>query len=165
MSEKNNHTFGYQLAQLNVASFLTSRDDPSVADFVNALDEINALADTSDGFVWRLQDDGGAALDFDPYGDGTVVNMSVWRDVQSLFAYTYKTAHSKIMARRKEWFHMPAESHFVLWWVPAGHVPSLEEAIDRLHILREEGASPLAFHFKQAFDPIGNMINANSDKA
>lgn len=147
----------FHLAQLNVATFLTSRDAPDVVDFVGALDEINALAERSEGFVWRLQDEAGDAMSFNPYGDGTIVNMSIWRDVESLFAFTYKTAHTKIMARRKEWFHMPAESHFVLWWVPAGHIPEIEEAADRLDALRRDGASPLAFTFKQAFDPLGGV--------
>lgn len=156
------NTYGCHLAQLNIANFLTSRDDPSVAGFIDNLDRINALAEQSDGFVWRLKgDEEEDALAFNPYGDGTIVNMSVWRDVESLFAYTYKTAHAQIMARRKEWFHMPAENHFVLWWVPEGHTPTLPEAIDRLDTLREEGPSSLAFHFKQAYDPIGGPINPN----
>ncbi len=143
----------HELAQLNVARFLTSRDAPEVAGFVNALDEINALADRSDGFIWRLQDEVGNALDFNPLGDDTIVNMSVWRDVASLHHFTYRSAHTKIMARRKEWFHMPKESHLVLWWVPKGHRPSPEEAVERLHHLQDHGPSPSAFTFKAQYPP------------
>lgn len=148
-------TADYQLAQLNVAEFLTSRDAPEVTDFIHALDEINTLADTSDGFVWRLQDEVGDAMSFTPFGDNMIVNLSVWRDRESLFEFTYKSAHAGIMARRKEWFKMPRENHFVLWWVPAGHVPTIDEAADRLSILQSEGPSPLAFSFKQHFEPLG----------
>lgn len=160
-----NSTYGCQLAQFNVAKFLTSKEDPSVADFVNNLDRINALAEQSEGFIWRLKDDGSDdELAANPYGENTVANMSVWRDVESLFAFTYQSAHAQIMARRKEWFHMPNENHFVLWWVPVGHQPSLEEAIDRMEALRADGPSPLAFHFKQAFDPLGGPVIANPNK-
>ena len=155
MTSTNNNNTAYQLAQLNVAEFLTSRDVPEVTAFVHALDEINALADSSDGFVWRLQDEVGDAMSFNPLGDNFIVNMSVWRDKDSLFDFTYKSAHAGIMARRKEWFKMPRENHFVLWWVPANHVPSVNEAIDRLAILKSEGPSPLAFTFKQFFEPLG----------
>ena len=153
-SVKNNNA-AFQLAQLNVAEFLTSRDAPEVTAFIHALDEINALADASEGFVWRLQDEVGDAMSFNPYGNDTIVNMSVWQDRESLFDFTYKSAHTSIMARRKEWFKMPVENHFVLWWVPAGHIPSLGEATDRLDILRSEGPTPLAFTFKQFFEPLG----------
>lgn len=153
---------GYHLAQLNIATFLTSKDAPEVVDFFNALDEINALAERAEGFVWRLQDETGDATGFNPYGDDTIVNMSVWRDIDSLYAFTYKSAHTKVMARRKEWFHMPVESHFVLWWVPTGHEPSIEEAIDRLDVLRADGPSPLAFTFKQTFDPYGSKDNGST---
>lgn len=155
MSSNKNNNAAYQLAQLNVAEFLTSQDAPEVTAFIHALDEINALADSSDGFVWRLQDEVGDAMSYNPFGDNFIVNMSVWRDKDSLFDFTYKSAHVGIMARRKEWFKMPRENHFVLWWVPAGHVPSLDEAIDRLAILRSGEPSPLAFTFKQFFEPFG----------
>ncbi len=155
MSPPKNNNAAYQLAQLNVAEFLTSRDAPEVTAFVHALDEINALADRSDGFVWRLQDEVGDAMSFNPLGDNIIVNMSVWRDKDSLFDFTYKSAHAGIMARRKVWFKMPRENHFVLWWVPADHIPSVNEAIDRLAILKSEGPSPLAFTFKQFFEPLG----------
>lgn len=146
----------YHLAQLNVAEFLISRDAPEVTDFIHALDEINTLADEADGFVWRLQDEEvGDAMGFTPFGDNMIVNMSVWRDRESLFEYTYKTAHATIMARRKEWFKMPSGNHFVLWWVPAEHIPTIDEAADRLSILQSEGPSPLAFTFKQHFEPLG----------
>lgn len=150
------HNTEYQLAQLNVAEFLTTRDAPEVTDFIHALDEINTLAEQHDGFIWRLQDEEvGDAMGFTPFGDNMIVNLTVWRDRESLFDYTYKSAHAGIMARRKEWFKKPSGIHFVLWWVPAGHIPTVDEAADRLAILRAEGPSPLAFTFKQHFEPLG----------
>ncbi len=155
MSSSKNSGAVHQLAHLNVAEFLTSSDAPEVTAFIHALDEINALADSADGFVWRLQDDLGDAMSFNPYGDNIIVNMSIWRDKESLFDFTYKSAHAGIMARRKEWFKMPRENHFVLWWVPVGHIPSVNEAVDRLAVLRSGGPSPLAFTFKDYFEPLG----------
>ncbi len=158
MSSASSTAASFHIAQLNIANFLTSRDAPEVKGFMDALDEINALAEQSRGFVWRLQDEAGDATGFNPYGDGTIVNMSVWQDIKSLHDFTYRTAHAKIMARRKEWFHMPDSNHLVLWWVPAGHQPSIEEAVDRLEALQTDGASPLAFTFKQSFEPNGLLI-------
>ena len=93
-----------------------------MADFMANLDRINALADHSPGFVWRLQDDSGNATSVSPTNDNLIVNMSVWDDVASLNHYVYKTAHVEIMKRRKEWFERMQDNHFVLWWVPRGHV-------------------------------------------
>ena len=141
----------FHLAQLNIGHMKAPMDDPLVADFVNNLDRINALADAAPGFVWRLQSDAGNAMDFRIFDDQTLVNMSVWEDVDSLHAYVYKSAHVEIMRRRKEWFHLMDEMYMVLWWIPAGHIPTLEEAGERLTMLREHGPSPEAFTFKQTF--------------
>jgi hypothetical protein len=141
----------YQLAQLNVAAMKAPLDSPAMADFVASLDRINALAEQSPGFVWRLQSDDGDATAFRPLGEHVLVNLSVWADVSSLSRYVYRTAHVEIMRRRREWFERMASAYVVLWWVPAGHRPTVEEAIARLERLRADGAGPQAFTFAQAY--------------
>lgn len=148
----------YQLAQLNIAKIKYPKDSPEMADFISALDRINAVADASEGFVWRMKDEAGNAMSFSLYDDDTLPNMSVWRDRESLFDYVYASAHTPFLARRKEWFHMPAENTMVLWWVKAGYRPTLEEGAKRLDYLREHGPGPQAFTFKQAFDTAGDPI-------
>lgn len=143
----------YQLAQLNIASMKYPLDSPGMADFVNNLEHINALADSTPGFVWRLQTEEGDATSLKPLGDQTLVNMSVWKDVESLSNYVYRSAHVEIMKRRKEWFDRIREAHVVLWWVRAGHRPDVNEAITRLELLRSKGPTPDAFTFRHAFPP------------
>lgn len=155
-SDFNPHDF--ELAQLNVGRLLYPKDSPEMAEFIGALDEINALAEASDGFVWRLKDDDGNSMSFNIFDEQTLPNMSVWRDRESLFTYVYKTGHTHYLARRKEWFHMPTEGHMVLWWVPRGHRPTIEEAAERLEYLREYGPTPMAFTFKRAFGADGEPI-------
>jgi hypothetical protein len=122
-----------------------------MADFVANLDRINALADWSPGFVWRLQTEDGDATALRPMGENTLVNMSVWRDVASLNDFVYRTAHAAIMRRRAEWFERMQDAYFVLWWVPRGHRPTISEASARLALLRQQGPTPEAFTFRQAF--------------
>jgi hypothetical protein len=141
----------YQLAQFNVAALKAPLESPVMADFVANLARINALAERSPGFVWRLEEDGGDATSYRPLGDGTLVNMSVWADVKSLNTYVYQSDHVQIMRRRREWFERMPEASLVLWWVIAGHRPSLDEAIARLKLLREKGPTPEAFHFGKAY--------------
>jgi hypothetical protein len=141
----------YQLAQLNVATLKAPLDSPELKDFVDNLDRINALAESSPGFVWRLVGEGNDATSLRPLGDNVIVNMSVWRDVGGLLAYVYNSAHTSIMKRRREWFSRMAEMYMVLWWVPAGHVPTTEEAVAKLMYLREHGPTPEAFTFGEAF--------------
>ena len=148
-------TLRYELAQLNIAVMREPLESPTMADFVDNLDRINALADAAPGFVWRLQSDDGNNTDNRPLGDNVLVNISVWRDVQSLEHYVYRTAHVEIMRRRKEWFERMAEAFFVLWWVPAGHRPDVAEAARRLEMLRSLGPTPDAFSFRTAFGPPG----------
>lgn len=143
----------YRLAQLNIATLKAPLDSPLLADFVANLDRINQLAEQSPGFEWRLQDEGGDATALRPFGEEVVVNMSVWRDVQALSDYAFKSAHVEIMRRRREWFERMGEAYAVLWWVPQGHQPSLSEAAERLALLQSQGPSPQAFSFKQAFPP------------
>jgi hypothetical protein len=143
----------YQLAQLNIASMLQPLESPGMADFVANLERINALAEASPGFVWRLQDEAGDATAIRPFGEEVLVNLSLWRDVEALRDYVYKSAHAEMLKRRAEWFVRMGEAHMVLWWVPAGHLPSVEEAATRLRLLREQGPSVQAFSFRQAFAP------------
>lgn len=141
----------YELAQLNVAWMKEPLDSPLLADFVANLDRINALADRSPGFVWRLETDEGDATALRPLGEDVLVNMSVWKNLESLHDYVYKSDHAKIMSRRKEWFHRMKEAYVVLWWVPAGHRPGIAEAKSRLDALRVHGPHAEAFTFRQAF--------------
>ena len=141
----------YQLAEINVALLKAPLDSPQLKDFVDNLDRINALAESSPGFVWRLKGDGNDATSLRPLGENVIVNMSVWSDVNSLRDYVYKTAHVEILRRKREWFTRMADAYMVLWWVPNGHEPTVAEAVARLTQLRERGASPEAFTFGEAF--------------
>jgi hypothetical protein len=141
----------HELAQLNIAAMKDPLDSPGMADFVSNLDRINALADSSPGFVWRLQTDQGHAAYLRPLGDMTLVNLSVWRDIESLQSFVYKSAHAQVMARRKEWFERMENAYFVLWWVPHGIRPPFSEAAERLAVLRAKGPTPDAFTFRQPF--------------
>jgi hypothetical protein len=141
----------YQLAQLNVAELKAPLDSPELKDFVDNLDRINALAEASAGFVWRLKGDGNDATSFRPMGENIIVNMSVWRDVAALRDYVYKSAHVEIMRRRREWFARMANAYMCLWWVPEGHTPTTAEAVAKLQRLREHGPSPESFTFAEAY--------------
>ena len=143
----------YDLAQLNIAAMKEPLEAPGMADFVANLDRINALADQSPGFVWRLQTEEGDATAMRPMGDDTLVNLSVWRDVVSLHHFVYATAHVEIMRRRKEWFERLREAYVVLWWVPRSHRPTTDEAMHKLSMLRTEGPTAQAFSFRQVFAP------------
>lgn len=140
------------LAQLNIGKTRYSLESGEMADFVNNLDPINAIAEASPGFVWRLKDESGDATNIKVDGNpDIIVNMSVWEDVDSLKQFMFKTHHIDFLKRKKEWFHPMQEDSYVLWWVPVGHTPSVEEALDKLNYLRDQGESPLAFSFKHTF--------------
>lgn len=141
----------YHLAQLNVGIATAPLDSDVMADFMNSLDRINALAESSPGFVWRLKTDDGNATSLRPIDDRTLVNMSVWTDAQSLSAFVFRTAHVDFMRRRREWFERLPEAYLVLWWVPEGHIPTMDEAVARLAHVREHGPSPYAFNFRSVF--------------
>ena len=144
----------YHLAQLNIAKLKFAIDAPELADFGARYDEVNALADDSPGFVWRLQieDDDATAIDY--FGPEYLVNMSVWEDVEALHDFIYRTAHNEVMARRKEWFERMLEVYAVLWWIPAGTVPTVAQADERLQSLRQNGVTAEAFTFKQIFPAV-----------
>nr|MBA3896833.1 DUF3291 domain-containing protein [Sphingomonadaceae bacterium] len=124
---------GWQFAQINVGRLVAPEGDPAVADFFADLDRINALAETMPGFVWRLQGEGGNATGIQPTPDPQfIVNMSVWADADALFAFVYRSAHTPVMARRREWFGRFDGAHQALWWIEAGTVPSVEDGLARL---------------------------------
>ncbi|GAA2085925.1 DUF3291 domain-containing protein [Kitasatospora saccharophila] len=142
---------GHHLAQVNVGRTVAALDSPELAGFVGQLAEINALAERSPGFVWRMVDEAGAdatGLRPDRDDDLLQVNCSVWESVEALRAYVYRSDHLRVLARRREWFHRPTEAHQAMWWVPAGHRPTLDEAMSRLATLRTHGPGPDAFTFR-----------------
>jgi Domain of unknown function (DUF3291) len=144
---------GYHLAQINIGRFRLPVDDPANADFMNALDHVNANADASDGFIWRLVGDGNNATDVEVVaGDPLLLaNMSLWRDVEALGAFVYRqTDHLTYMRRRKEWFE-PMDVFQALWWVPAGHIPSVAEGLAKIDQLKTHGPTPQAFTFRTTF--------------
>ncbi len=147
----------YQLAQLNIARFRLPQEHPSNADFVDNLDRVNEIAETQPGFVWRFTGEGNDALDVQAFDDPNIaVNMSVWDDMETLGAFVYRNeAHRDIMRRRREWFDK-IDFYLVLWWVPQGHRPTVEEAKARLAQLEVSGPSPDAFTFRKPFPPPGD---------
>jgi hypothetical protein len=149
-------TGGWELAQINVGQLVAPEGDPQVADFFADLDRINAIADASPGFVWRLVGDGGNATDIAVAPDPRfIVNMSVWASAEALFEFVYRSGHTGVMSRRREWFERPPGAYQALWWVPAGHRPSIEEGLSKLWLLDRYGPSPRAFTFKARYPAPG----------
>jgi hypothetical protein len=146
---------GYHLAQLNVGRPRGPVDSTVMAGFMAQIEPVNALADAAPGFVWRLQGgDGPGATALRPCGPDIMVNMSVWQSLEALRDFVYRNGpHLDAMRLRREWFHKMAEQHLVLWWIPAGHLPGIDEALDRLDLLRRGGPGPLAFTFREPYDP------------
>ena len=148
----------YHLAQLNIGRTVATLDSPELKDFVDNLDRINALAESHPGFVWRLQTVDGNATDItiDESDPLLIVNMSVWESTEALFDYVYRSDHVSIMKRRREFFQKWDGPFVVLWWVPEGHLPTIEEAMEKLSYLRKHGPSVEAFTFKTPFAPPGS---------
>jgi hypothetical protein len=143
----------FQIAQINISRFVLPADHAANADFMNALDSVNAVAEGSDGFIWRLVGDGNNATDVEvvPGDPRLIANMSVWRDIEALGAFVYRqTDHLPVMRRRKEWFET-MEVFQALWWVPAGHRPSIAEGLERIAQLKATGPTQDAFTFRQPF--------------
>jgi hypothetical protein len=142
---------GYHLAEVNIGTLRDAVDSPMIAEFVDNLARINALAEGQPGFVWRLTGEGDDATDIQPFENPLMaINLSVWTDPDALAAFVYRTAHRDIMRRRAEWFEK-MELYMCLWWIPVGHQPTPQEAIQRLEILRQHGPSAEAFTFRQPF--------------
>jgi len=149
------------LAQFNIGRMLGPLDGPVMRGFVERLDEINAIADGTPGFVWRLQTDAGNATYLRPYDDEwIIVNMSVWETVEDLRNFVFSGKHSEVLRQRREWFEKLEKPITVLWWVPAGHVPSIDEAKKRLAHLQERGPTPFAFSFRTVFPPDEEVVAA-----
>ncbi|MFI9594824.1 DUF3291 domain-containing protein [Nonomuraea sp. NPDC052265] len=142
------------LAQLNVAHLRAPIDAPELAEFVDLLEPVNAVADEAPGFVWRMKEsesDPTATVVHD-YGDHLLINFSLWESLETLWDFAYRSVHLGVLRRRREWFLRVAEPYMVMWWVPEGHIPSLAEGMRRLERLKTEGPSPEAFTFKDSYD-------------
>ncbi len=138
----------HHLAQVNIGRIVGPLDSEVMARFVAQLDEINALAERSPGFIWRLKDATGVQAYDDPL---VLVNMSVWESVEALQQYVYKSAHAGVLRDRTKWFEKPAQAHMAMWWIEAGHIPSVAEACERLEHRQKWGDSPIAFSFGKIF--------------
>lgn len=144
----------FHLAQANVARMRAPVEDPLMAGFVERLDPLNAIADGTPGFVWRLQGDAGNATAIRVFEDPLILfNMSVWESVDALEQYAYQSNHVEALQKRASWFERSNRSPFALWWIPAGHIPTVQEARERLEQLWQNGPTPTAFTFRQRFDP------------
>ena len=150
----------HQLAELNVGRFRgVDIHDPIMKEFADNLDKINALAESYDGFIWRLKDENNNATAFNPYEDERIaVNMSVWRNIESLENFAYKSGHVDFLRRKREWFENFGSAYLVLWWIPIDTLPTLEEAIARLDYLQLHGSTLHAFTFKNQFEPNVNVV-------
>lgn len=143
---------GHHLAQVNIGLLKAPIDDPLIGDFVAQLDEINALAEASPGYVWRLKDESGNATAIPAFDEPRmIINMSVWDSFESLRDYTYRSNHTRVLTRRREWFEKLDRPHFALWWIVAGSLPTVDEAKRRLALLAEHGPTPDAFTFRNHF--------------
>jgi hypothetical protein len=144
----------HHVAQCNIGRVLAPLDTVQLAGFVAALEPINRMADEAPGFVWRLQTEAGDATAVRAFEDDMMLlNMSVWESIEALAEFTYRTSHRDVMRRRREWFERLADAYLVLWWVPAGHRPTVVEARERLEALRRDGPTPEAFTFRSPFPP------------
>ena len=153
----------YHLAQINIATLRYPLDHLEMASFVARLEEVNALADTAPGFVWRLQDESGDATAINAYADDNIlINMSVWQSIDAWFDFSYRSAHAELLRDRKQWFEAPREAFLALWWVDAGHIPGAGEGVARLEHLRQHGPSDHAFTIKQRFSPTQSRNNPQS---
>jgi hypothetical protein len=151
----------FHVAQLNVARLRAPLDAPELADFVAWLEPINEIADRARGFVWRLQTDDGNATSIRVFDDDMlIVNMSVWESIQALSDFVYRSDHRTVFARRKDWFERVDQAYLVLWWIPAGSIPTVEEGVRRLERLRANGPTADAFTTKAPFPAPGEKLVA-----
>lgn len=143
---------GFHLAQLNIATALAPMESHVMKDFVDNLEKINGIGEASPGFVWRLKDESGDATSIQVYDDpNIIINLTVWQDPESLKHFLFKTEHAQFLKRKKEWFQPVKEATYVLWWIPQGHVPDVQEAKVKLEHLIANGDSAEAFSFKKLF--------------
>jgi hypothetical protein len=152
----------HHLAQINIARARAPLDDPAMADFVARLDEVNAAAEGAPGFIWRLKaEDGGGSSYINAFDDERMlINMTVWESVEALHEYVYRhLQHREVLRARARWFEPLGSPSVALWWVPAGHVPTIEEGKARLELLARLGPTPEAFTFKERFPPADQRIS------
>jgi hypothetical protein len=154
----------YHLAQVNIGRPVEPLTSARLAGFVNQLDEVNARADAAPGFVWRLRTEDNNATAIRVFDDDSlIINMSVWESVESLADYVFRDAgHLAVLRRRREWF-VPADTVAALWWVPAGHLPTVAEAEERVVHLREHGPTPYSFTFRTLFPAPGQDASRSAD--
>jgi len=140
------------LAQLNIAKAKYPLDSPELKEFIDNLEPVNKLAEQSEGFIWRLQDDSGDATSIQAFSDpNLIVNMSTWTSTDALKNFMFRSHHRDFLRRKALWFENIPQDSYVLWWIPQGHIPTIEEGIQRLDYLRENADSPYAFSFKSNF--------------
>jgi hypothetical protein len=150
---------GHHLAQLNVARLLAPIGSPTVANFVAGLAPINRLAESRPGFVWRLQTEAGDATSIQAFDDPLIIlNLSVWESIETLSDFVLRTAHRDVLRRRHEWFERMAEAYVVLWWIPAGTIPTVADALTRLDQVRRFGPTSQAFTFRVPFGPPDHVV-------
>jgi hypothetical protein len=153
----------WHLAQVNVGRLVAPPGDPGVQPFFDALDRVNALAEASPGYIWRLKGEGNNAADLQTTSDPLfIVNLSVWTDADALFEFVYRSAHTPEMSRRREYFERFEGAYQAMWWIPAGHIPSVDEALSRLWRLDRYGPTYWAFTFKARF-PMPGLGDAPVD--
>ena len=152
------------LAQFNIARIKYPLDDPRMRAFVDNVERVNRLADNMVGFVWRLKDESGHAMNMTVYGDAAILpNLTVWESAEALERFVFKTVHARFFDRRTEWFEQP-DPTLVMWWVPSGHRPSLEEGVERLDLLKAHGPSEYAFGW-ESLPGARSAITARSVRA
>ena len=153
----------FHLAVFNVGRTVAPLDSPQLQAFMDGLDSINALAEQAPGFVWRYTANGtNNATAVRPMGDGIIINFGVWRSRDDLWNFVYRSQHLDFLRRRRDWFEHLLEPYLVLWWVPAGTIPGLEEAVARLERLRRDGPTAEAFTFRESFDPPATRPPSNA---
>ena len=144
----------YLIAEINIARMRgVNINDPIMKEFADNLDTVNAIAESSEGFVWRLKDDSNNATSLNPYDDEQIIiNVSVWESIELLENFMYKTFHAEFLRRRKEWFHRFGKVYTAMWWTPRGQYPTMQEAADKLAYLQQHGPTELVFDFKKKFE-------------
>ena len=159
------HTGAMHLAQLNVGRLRAPIDDPIIDDFRNNLEPVNARAEVSPGYVWRLQDEAGDATGIKVFDDELeIINLTVWESIDALADFTYRSGHVEFLRRRREFFEAPAQAYLCLWWIPEGTIPTVEDAVARLEHLRAHGPTPTAFTFRHRFDPGDDEVQQGRER-
>ena len=151
----------FHLAQINIGRTLAPLDAPLMKEFTDFLAPVNKLGQDSPGFVWQLKEETGGASSYmkTPFDDdGYIVNMTVWENIESLRGFIFGTVHSYFLKNRSKWFEKATQIQVVLWWIPVGHIPTLEEAKVKIDLINKNGSSPEAFSFQKLFDENGKQI-------